>query len=119
MCFPLHSIPNLLPPTPAEALLSFKANLSDPEGALAAWQPDTNPCSATAPWGGIACDADDRVVALRLDGRALGGTLGGGLEGVERLAEIRLAGNNLTGDEGRTPLLCGMRWGWADPTRRV
>ncbi|KIY98895.1 Receptor protein [Monoraphidium neglectum] len=81
----------------AEALLSFKANLSDPEGALAAWQPDTNPCSATAPWGGIACDADDRVVALRLDGRALGGTLGGGLEGVERLAEIRLAGNNLTG----------------------
>ena len=85
-------------PTPAaEALLAFKAGLDNPTGALASWQPDTNPCSAAQPWAGVGCDGGGRVVAVALEGAGLRGPLAGALAGVERLREVQLAGNQLTG----------------------
>ncbi len=38
-------------------LQDIRSTLRDPSSALAAWQPGTNPCSATAPWPGVTCTA--------------------------------------------------------------
>lgn len=81
----------------ADVLLAFKANLTDPKGAMASWQPRLNPCGATRTWAGIMCDSDGRVMGVRLEHMGLQGRLSGQLPQVSRLAEIYLAGNELSG----------------------
>jgi hypothetical protein len=84
-------------PPAADTLLAFKASLTDPIGALASWQPGTNPCDATRPWEGVGCDADGRVNAVSVERRRLRGRVTGALAGVERLSVISFPGNDLFG----------------------
>ena len=84
----------------ASILLSWKANLTDPLGALASWQPDTNPCSPARPWEGVVCTAGGAVAGIKLQRRKLKGQLSGALAGIQKLSEILLAGNEFHGEGG-------------------
>lgn len=76
----------------AEALLNFKAELRDPEGALESWSFGRSPCS----WRGVKCSRD-RVVALELKDAKLKGVISGALGELTELEELNLMGNELEG----------------------
>jgi hypothetical protein len=95
---PLANTPPTHSRVSADALLAFKAVLTDPASSLASWQPGTNPCGAAHPWDGVTCNADGWVTGVTAEGRGLWGGLAGALANVTRLSEIHMAGNQLTGE---------------------
>ncbi|CAA6653499.1 unnamed protein product [Spirodela intermedia] len=92
------------------ALLSVRASLTDPSGALDSWKAATDHCG----WEGVACDpvGDGAVVSLDLAGRNLSGVLSPevgrlrsllnlfptALSRLRNLQVLDLYNNNLTGD---------------------
>eukprot|EP00873_Tetraselmis_striata_P019219 jgi/Tetstr1/439483/TSEL_027915.t1 len=77
------------------ALLAWKATLEgfDPDGALASWVPDFDPCEA---WEGVQCQLG-RVLALDLAGQRIRGTLPDGLSMLSHLRQIVVKFNALRG----------------------
>ncbi|XP_062188529.1 phytosulfokine receptor 2 [Phragmites australis] len=104
----------LLPPARAapchpddlRALWAFAGNLTG--GALrVAWAGGGG--AACCAWNGVVCDADGRVVALRLPGRGLAGPLPAVLASLERLEELDLSRNALSGDLSPVAAVAGLR----------
>lgn len=76
-------------------LMSFKAGVQDPNGALRSWrEDDTSPCG----WAGVTCDrVTGRVSEISLVGMSLAGQIGRGLVKLDELESLNLSCNNLSG----------------------
>lgn len=76
-------------------LIVFKSDLHDPSSYLDSWNEDDNsPCS----WQFIQCHpSSGRVAHVSLDGLALSGKIGRGLEKLQNLKVLSLSHNNFTG----------------------
>ncbi|KAA8527302.1 hypothetical protein F0562_034601 [Nyssa sinensis] len=77
------------------ALIVFKTYIHDPSSYLDSWNEDDNsPCS----WKFIQCNpVTGRVSQVSLDGLALSGKIGRGLEKLQSLKVLSLSQNNFTG----------------------
>ncbi|XP_052188994.1 probably inactive leucine-rich repeat receptor-like protein kinase At3g28040 [Diospyros lotus] len=77
-------------------LIVFKSDLHDPNSHLASWsEDDDSPCS----WTFVHCNpVTGRVAALSLDGLALSGKIGRGLEKLQSLKALSLSFNNFSGE---------------------
>lgn len=77
-------------------LLVFKSDLHDPSSYLASWnEDDDSPCS----WNFIQCNpTTGRVSHVSLDGLALEGKIGKGLQNLQHLKVLSLSNNNFTGE---------------------
>ncbi|CAA7387743.1 unnamed protein product [Spirodela intermedia] len=77
------------------ALLSVRASLTDPSGALDSWKAATDHCG----WEGVACDpvGDGAVVSLDLAGRNLSGVLSPEVGRLRSLLNLSLAANAISG----------------------
>ncbi|RWW33703.1 hypothetical protein GW17_00001563 [Ensete ventricosum] len=75
------------------ALLSLKAELSDPGAALGPWDATTDHCS----WPGVTCDDAGAVVSLDLSGRNLSGLLPPAVGRLRSLLRFSAAANSLSG----------------------
>ncbi|XP_020096018.1 putative receptor-like protein kinase At3g47110 [Ananas comosus] len=93
--------------TDLTALLSFKSHIQDPNGILdKSWNSNTSFCS----WIGVSCSSRrQRVVALRLEGLSLQGSISPQLGNLSFMADLDLGNNSLTGpipaSLGRLPRL--------------
>ncbi|KAG8375962.1 hypothetical protein BUALT_Bualt09G0013700 [Buddleja alternifolia] len=76
-------------------LIVFKSGFRDPYKSLDSWNEDDNsPCA----WKFIKCNpGNSRVTQVSLDGLALSGKIGRGLEKLQSLKILSLSNNNLTG----------------------
>ncbi|OAY76927.1 putative LRR receptor-like serine/threonine-protein kinase [Ananas comosus] len=92
-------------------LLSFKSQVRDPDGLLdRSWSSNTSFCS----WLGVSCSSRRRrVVALRLDGLSLHGTISPHLGNLSFMTQLNLGNNSLGGpipeSLGRLPRLTYLR----------
>ncbi|VFQ63227.1 unnamed protein product [Cuscuta campestris] len=96
-------------PSPADselrALLSLKASLEDPLGALDGWN-STTP-SAPCDWRGVSCETG-RVSEIRLPRIQLAGRLTEQLDGLRRLRKLSLHSNNIKGPIPRALFRCSL-----------
>ncbi|CAN6447864.1 unnamed protein product [Victoria cruziana] len=79
-------------------LIVFKSELHDPNSSLSSWnEDDDTPCS----WRFVKCDPKDGLVSeLSLEGLALSGKIGRGLEKLQNLQILSVARNNFSGKLG-------------------
>ncbi|RDY08004.1 Receptor-like kinase TMK3, partial [Mucuna pruriens] len=77
------------------ALLDFLQNLNYPSSLASKWS-GNDPCGE--PWFGLNCDRNSKVSMINLPKQKLNGTLSPSLAKLDSLLEIRLAGNNITGN---------------------
>ncbi|TKY67021.1 Receptor kinase TMK3 [Spatholobus suberectus] len=77
------------------ALLDFLHNLNYPSVLASKWS-GNDPCGE--PWFGLSCDRNSKVSIINLPRQKLNGTLSPSLAKLDSLLEIRLAGNNITGN---------------------
>ncbi|KAJ0254078.1 inactive leucine-rich repeat receptor-like protein kinase [Hirschfeldia incana] len=77
-------------------LIVFKSDLHDPSSHLKSWnEDDISPCS----WTYVKCNPKtSRVTELSLDGLALTGKIGRGIQKLQNLKVLSLSNNNLTGN---------------------
>uniref|UniRef100_A0A1J3HZE1 Putative inactive leucine-rich repeat receptor-like protein kinase n=1 Tax=Noccaea caerulescens TaxID=107243 RepID=A0A1J3HZE1_NOCCA len=77
-------------------LIVFKSDLNDPSSHLTSWnEDDDSPCS----WSYVKCNPKtSRVTELSLDGLALTGKIGRGIQKLQHLKLLSLSKNNLTGN---------------------
>uniref|UniRef100_A0A0E0PPB6 Leucine-rich repeat-containing N-terminal plant-type domain-containing protein n=1 Tax=Oryza rufipogon TaxID=4529 RepID=A0A0E0PPB6_ORYRU len=77
-----------------DALTEFRKGMSDPDGALASWDPDlVNPCT----WFRVTCNADNRVIRLDLEEMNLSDHLSADLARLDQLQFMEIASNNIEG----------------------
>ncbi|ESQ32667.1 hypothetical protein EUTSA_v10003580mg [Eutrema salsugineum] len=76
-------------------LIVFKSDLNDPSSHLESWnEDDDSPCS----WSYVKCNPKtSRVTELSLDGLALTGKIGRGIQKLQHLKVLSLSNNNFTG----------------------
>ncbi|KAK3120595.1 hypothetical protein QOZ80_9AG0690600 [Eleusine coracana subsp. coracana] len=79
--------------TDGDALLAFKARVTDPTGALASWNASTHFCRR---WAGVTCTAG-RVTSLDLSERRLTGTLPPAIGNLTHLSSLNLTQNGISG----------------------
>jgi Leucine-rich repeat (LRR) protein len=76
----------------ADALLAFKAGVTDPTGALASWNATAHLCR----WSGVTC-TDGRVTSLDVSERRLTGTLSPAVGNLTYLETLNLTANGMSG----------------------
>ncbi|GJN25711.1 hypothetical protein PR202_gb13574 [Eleusine coracana subsp. coracana] len=79
--------------TDGDALLAFKARVTDPTGALASWNASTHFCRR---WAGVTCTAG-RVTSLDVSERRLTGTLSPSIGNLTYLSSLNLNQNGISG----------------------
>ncbi|KAI4370424.1 hypothetical protein MLD38_018778 [Melastoma candidum] len=84
-------------------LIVFKSGLVDTSSYLSSWNEDNDsPCS----WNFVTCDPrSGKVTEVSLDGLGLSGKIGRGLEKLQHLRALFLAGNAFTGSNVLSPSL--------------
>uniref|UniRef100_A0A0E0L456 Leucine-rich repeat-containing N-terminal plant-type domain-containing protein n=1 Tax=Oryza punctata TaxID=4537 RepID=A0A0E0L456_ORYPU len=83
-----------MPSSAAAILLLWWKGLSDPNGALANWDPDlVNPCT----WFRVTCNGDNRVIRLDLQEMSLSGHLSADLARLDQLQFMEITSNNIEG----------------------
>ncbi|CAL4900215.1 unnamed protein product [Urochloa decumbens] len=82
--------------TDRDALLAFKASISNQQGAIASW----NTTNALCSWQGISCSLkhSHRVIVLNLSSEGLSGTIVPSIENLTFLQTLDLSMNNLHGE---------------------
>ncbi|RCV23055.1 hypothetical protein SETIT_4G268500v2 [Setaria italica] len=78
--------------TDRDALLAFKAAVTDPSGKLRSWNDTAHFCR----WPGVTCAAG-RVTSLDVSGHGLTGTLSPAVGDLERLEVLNLTDNGVSG----------------------
>ncbi|KAK7266673.1 hypothetical protein RIF29_19323 [Crotalaria pallida] len=77
-----------------QALMSIKASLVDPHGALDNWDGDSvDPCS----WNMVFCSPESLVISLGTPSQNLSGTLSPSIGNLTNLQSVLLQNNNITG----------------------
>ncbi|XP_020215182.1 receptor protein kinase TMK1 [Cajanus cajan] len=77
------------------ALLDFLHHLNYPSALATKWS-GNDPCGGS--WFGLSCDRNSKVSIINLPRQKLNGTLSPSLAKLDSLLEIRLAGNDITGN---------------------
>ncbi|XP_004301907.1 PREDICTED: leucine-rich repeat receptor-like serine/threonine-protein kinase BAM3 [Fragaria vesca subsp. vesca] len=77
-------------------LLTLKQGFKFSEPALSSWNSSSSPTSVCSSWVGIRCSRG-RVVAVDLTDLSLSGSVSPIISGLDRLSDLSLAGNNLSG----------------------
>lgn len=68
-----------------EALVSIRAGLNDPHGALANWDGDSvDPCS----WAMITCSSENLVISLEASGQNFSGRLSGRIGDLKNIQQM-------------------------------
>lgn len=82
--------------TDMDALLHFRAIISDPRGSLSSWNTSMNYCR----WSGVTCSPkhQGRVMALELSGQGLSGPISASVGNLTFLRTLDLSFNQFSGD---------------------
>ncbi|KAK6145746.1 hypothetical protein DH2020_022566 [Rehmannia glutinosa] len=76
------------------ALLEFLDDVNYPGKLVLSWS-GNNPCKA--PWLGVGCDSNAKIITLNLPNSNLSGTLSPSIADIDSLTHIYLESNNLSG----------------------